>query len=529
MLLVADYAETRTGLPAMLTAAAAPGGPVVRVLLLARSAGEWWQQLQRSCPEQVSDLLPGAPVTLGPVAAPASQGEVFAEALTTFAALRGIPCPDARLRPGDADAVVLVVHAAALLAVLDAEDAAAGRTDPAGSSDEAGGDALDRLLQHEHRYWQASLAGWGAVSLDPDVMDRAVTAGCLIGAADQAAAMRLLAVIEDLSDGQLRGKVARWLHDLYPPPRGGEEWIGQLQPDLITEQLVVSVLNRHRELIPALFAGLDEVRARRALTILARAALTQPAALDQARDALAANPAHLLIPAVAVTTETNPALAAAITDAAAALDTAALIPLAEAIPYPTVPLAAVYAAVTRQITATLPPAADPVERAGWLHALGVALSQLGRPAEALPVTEEAVAIRRELAAASPDRYRSALAESLSNLGVRFSALGRPADALPAEQEAVAIRRELAAASPDRYRPDLAASLSNLGIWLSELGRPADALPVTEEAVTTYRELAAASPDRYRPDLAVSLSTLARILVSLGRTADAEKIRRDAAS
>jgi hypothetical protein len=30
---------------------------------------------------------------------------------------------------------------------------------------------------------------------------------------------------------------------------------------------------------------------------------------------------------------------------------------------------------------------------------------LGRAAEALPVTEEAVAIYRELAAASPDRYR----------------------------------------------------------------------------------------------------------------------------
>jgi hypothetical protein len=129
VLLVADYAETRTGLPAMLTAAAGgAGGPALRVLLLARSAGEWWQQLQDSCPDQVSDLLPDAPVTLGPVAGSTGQGEVFAEALAAFAALRGIPCPDARLRPEDAEAVVLVVHAAALLAVLDAEDAAAGST-----------------------------------------------------------------------------------------------------------------------------------------------------------------------------------------------------------------------------------------------------------------------------------------------------------------------------------------------------------------------------------------------------------------
>ena len=48
------------------------------------------------------------------------------------------------------------------------------------------------------------------------------------------------------------------------------------------------------------------------------------------------------------------------------------------------------------------------------------------------------------------------------------------------EEAVAIRRELAAVTPDRYRPDLAQSLSNLGARLSQLGRPTEALPVTEE-------------------------------------------------
>jgi hypothetical protein len=48
-------------------------------------------------------------------------------------------------------------------------------------------------------------------------------------------------------------------------------------------------------------------------------------------------------------------------------------------------------------------------------------------------------------------------------------------------EAVTIRRELAAANPDRYRPDLAASLDNLGVMFSELGRPADAEAAQREA------------------------------------------------
>ena len=52
-------------------------------------------------------------------------------------------------------------------------------------------------------------------------------------------------------------------------------------------------------------------------------------------------------------------------------------------------------------------------------------------------------------------------------------LGRPADALPVEQEAVAIRRELAQANPDRYRPDLAQSLNNLAGTLAQTDRPAE--------------------------------------------------------
>jgi hypothetical protein len=44
VLLVVDYAETRPGLGELLRAVAAEAG-VVRVLLLARGAGEWWDRL----------------------------------------------------------------------------------------------------------------------------------------------------------------------------------------------------------------------------------------------------------------------------------------------------------------------------------------------------------------------------------------------------------------------------------------------------------------------------------------------------
>src|SRR5258708_10933762 len=59
VLLVVDYAETRTSLSALLAGAVGGtgGGPAMRVLLLARSAGEWWQQLISGSGYQLSELL----------------------------------------------------------------------------------------------------------------------------------------------------------------------------------------------------------------------------------------------------------------------------------------------------------------------------------------------------------------------------------------------------------------------------------------------------------------------------------------
>jgi hypothetical protein len=62
----------------------------------------------------------------------------------------------------------------------------------------------------------------------------------------------------------------------------------------------------------------------------------------------------------------------------------------------------------------------------------------------------------------------------------LSELGRPADALPAEQEAVAICRELAQADPGRYRPELARSLTKLCAIFSALGRHFEAEQVRNE-------------------------------------------------
>jgi tetratricopeptide (TPR) repeat protein len=72
-----------------------------------------------------------------------------------------------------------------------------------------------------------------------------------------------------------------------------------------------------------------------------------------------------------------------------------------------------------------------------------------------------------------------LAGSLNNLGTGLSGLGRREEALAAAQEAVAIRRRLAAARPDAFLPDLAMSLNNLGAGLGNLGRRDEAVATAQ--------------------------------------------------
>ncbi len=105
-----------------------------------------------------------------------------------------------------------------------------------------------------------------------------------------------------------------------------------------------------------------------------------------------------------------------------------------------------------------------------------------------------------------------LAWSLDNLSARFSELGHPAEALTIAQEAVTVRRELAAIKPDQYRPLLADSLTNLGDVLLALKRTAAATPLAwrpQRFATDLKKFTARS-NRARDDLGQVLGTATRI-------------------
>src|SRR5262249_33060831 len=144
---------------------------------------------------------------------------------------------------------------------------------------------------HEARYWHKSAVARG-LTLDSSVEHLAVALGCLIGAESEADATVMLSRVPDLTDSaERRGQMARWLHDLYPARRdlvdaGGGEWIGPLRPDRVAEHLIIEELSKRPELAVGLLTGLNEYRTLRALTVLARAALTDTRAVSLLRKVL---------------------------------------------------------------------------------------------------------------------------------------------------------------------------------------------------------------------------------------------------
>jgi hypothetical protein len=540
VLLVVDYAETRSGLAGMLRAIAGDSGGRLRVLLLARGMGEWWGQLEASTDAAVRALARmAAQVSLTPLPAEAAfAGDLFQGAVAAFAGALGAPVPEQVEVDVPAGPVpILVLHAAALLAVLDLRD----RQQPGPTRVVADDQVLDELLARERAFWlgAAQVANLtGSVGIDSVLAAQAVAVACLFTAASEAGAAQLLQRVPSLADSTsgVRRRIARWLRQLYPPQglpgsAAALGWWGFLQPDLVAERHVIGQLAAADDLAAACLRGLEPDQARRVLTILARACAHGSDAPGLLATALRSDLAELGVPAVDVAVQTGGplgrVLATVLGETAAPLET--LITIQQAIPNPTVTLAAADAVVTERITRSLPDDTPSAERARWADALSVRLAQIGKPDQALGPAQEAVAIYRQLAAADPARYRPDLAATVANLAVRLHRLGRLADASAAAGEAVTLRRELAHANPGRYLPELAISLSNLSTDLAEQGKPGEALAAVQEAAGIHRKLAQADPGHFLPDLAASLVNLAAMFARLGRSAEARACAQESAA
>ncbi|KAF7967313.1 hypothetical protein HWV62_34743, partial [Athelia sp. TMB] len=137
------------------------------------------------------------------------------------------------------------------------------------------------------------------------------------------------------------------------------------------------------------------------------------------------------------------------------------------------------------------------------------LSNIGKRNAAMIKVRQAMHRRQNGTGESPETVNTTekLADSLSNLSVYMSDLCRHKDALVVTQEAVGLRRALAAERPEAFSADLAESLNNLSNRLSDHDRHEEALAAIQEAVGLRRALAAERPEAFNAVLADSLNNL----------------------
>ncbi|WP_454857582.1 tetratricopeptide repeat protein [Promicromonospora soli] len=493
VLVVIDYAENRPDLREFLTEAMDDQG-TIRVLMLARTAGNWW------------DILTAVPGNLGAALTAGYDGadlpdigadprEILDAACDAYARELGVPAPEVLWNGTDGRPRVLDLTAAALVAVLaSVERIAQPGTNQYGEVEHITvSQVFDELLRHEASTY------WTATARESDIADRLtvamrqtlVAAAALVGIEDEPAAVvlarRVLGTFtEDVQPDP--SAAARWLRKTYTPTDDAGRWVEPLTPDRVAEHLIVRVLTENKHAgrrVGALLEGLTTAQAVQAMTVLSRAA-TDPARNDDQQERVRALADHL-----ARRLPDSPEEHAAVL---------------AAVPSPSVRMAPTAALLARRHVGLLGrDDSDSEELAASLSDLSVYLADVGRLGDALPSAQRAVEVYERLAETEPDRFEPDLAGSLSNLGRRLWEVGRPREGRPAAQRAVQIFERLAASDPDQFEPHLAESLVNLGLFYTD--RPEDALPHEQRAVQLYERLAISNPDRFEPALARALHNL----------------------
>lgn len=285
VLIVIDYAEARVKQLARLlpTLADAFDTAPIRLLLLARTPGDWWHELRLDHRHALStathfELPPLDDNLAARRNAFDNAVAAFAKALSnvdTYANWRGLA--GQVTRPPDLDiqkyGAPLTLQMSALLALLQVGLVAGGEL--ALRPRELAELSLERaMLDHEKRYWQQTAAEHG-IGLHTRTLATAVAAATLLGATTREEALSTLAQTPGLRDQpeDRRSAVDSWLCDLYPASRG-QHW-GKLVPDRIAEHHIGSLAADDPGLINVLLSGATKGQVAAALATLINASSHQ--------------------------------------------------------------------------------------------------------------------------------------------------------------------------------------------------------------------------------------------------------------
>ncbi len=578
-LVVVDYAETRQEafLSLLKAVQQEPSEQRVRMLLLARDGGEWWENLasqDAQCEALLSGRATSGPYRLPPLyTASQSRQEAFRNALRALAEVLEVDNPDVTLTlVGAQFERPLFVQMAALLALY-------------GERATTSQGLTKALLNHERRYWLGLLVPFHW----PDPARRAEQ---LLALATLAGGFATAKIAEKFWT-QARGAVVtasefnslfRQMVSLYPGTQGLEA----LRPDLLGEALVAQALLRPEGdvlLDSVLGSSATQAVRRNSLTVLSRISAERFDVDEILIAGLSRQLGNCGVELVAVSAETAGRLPKLAEITFQALPSATKNQVAgslrQSLKDESVQLAGLgclifehlaekarerlekkpkdavrmfqYAGAVNVYVVHLDRVGDfkraiefaqagletsrrlialdrnrfePIH-AALLGNYANALSQSGHNDESRVYMIQVLEIYKRLAQENPERFEPPYAGSLSNLANDLSDVGQDEEALTHDREALAIRKRLAQNNPDRFEPDYATSLSNLASHLSDVGQDEEALTHDREALAIRKRLVQNNPDRFEPDYATSLSNLASHLSNVGQDEEALAHAREA--
>lgn len=499
LLLLVDYAERWPlgDLLALLLDKRLHGSAPLRVLLLSRPSGGWWQSLTYRLANSIgvrtdSMALPA----LG--SAERDAHHMYAVAVDCFAeTLKVDGIGDLASRPPvftDDEASALTIQMAALASVLAAQGGSAPPDDPAGLS--------AYLLARERSHWQAMYDNERRVESTPRMLGRAVHLAVLTRAMDYSDAVDVLRATSVATDP---GAAARILddHAMCYPPHDPAFVLEPLYPDRLAEDFVALQTPGHAVdgyqpdawaagVSRALLVGGDGSGAghgRYAATVLAllteasrrwpHLAERQLLPLLREQPDLVVRGGGAVLSAVAAT----PLVSLDVLDAIeSALPTNAPADLHTGI-----------AALTERLVAgMLDQSADPRREMRLCQKLGWRLTAAGHLPAARRALWSAVEIGRRLVAQDRSQHGAELALALRSLGAVLVRMADWATASDVLSQAARLWADPASAA-DPPAEDLAECLADLSRALWHEGRTAEALVASQRAVATWRRAPSSGP------------------------------------
>lgn len=490
VLVIVDYAETRLELKQFLRGVVADQGPALRVLLLARSAGGWWEQLS-AMDFRIREMISGAQYELrSAIEEQISDAAIVTKAAYALAERVGVEIGEVTFAEGPTRTRILDLLVAALAALLSAKADGAGTIAPLRVDLQQ---SIPKLMEHEQRFWVGSAERAELLSgpdgLAPGTLRRVVAAGCLLGATSETEAVQLLTRVPNM---RTQLKAALWLRELYPPEPGGSlsegkgDWLGRLQPDRLAEFHVARELESCPELADNCLKDLDLRQALRAYTLLSRAATDYPGVQPLFDQML------MLVAPVAGMKE---------------LPSEALMIIADGMPFPAVELTIVHNAVVKYFNEA-PLVTNGPQWEMWLATLSAYLTRLARLIETRQTDGPSWGLAEAKQALEVSYPQTA--SSLAAMGRAFSETGRPGAGLAPMEEAVAIYRGLAQVYPEKYGLTLRECLFTLSSILENFGRVAEAENVQKEARTYGATVAVTASADTIAAVAASADTITRV-------------------